>query len=61
MMSNEELEKKKLEEEMMVIRSEMRLQNSNKMTSAMGPMVGTLKKVQTRELSRLFRSKREIY
>ncbi len=61
MMSNEELEKKKLEEEMMVIRSEMRLKNSNKMTSAMGPMVGTLKKVQTRELSRLFRSKREIY
>ncbi len=61
MMSNEDLEKKKLEEEMIAIRNEMRLKNTSKMTEAMGSMVGTVKKVQTRELSRLFRSKREIY
>ena len=45
MMSNEDLEKKKLDEEMIVIRSEMKLKNTSKMTEAMGPMVGTVKKV----------------
>lgn len=61
MLSHEDLEKKKLEEELIVIRNEMRMKNSSKMTEAMGPMIGNVKKVQTRELSRLFRSKREIY
>ncbi len=61
MMTKEALEKKKLDEELIAIRSEMRLKNTDRMSDAMGQMVGTVKRIQTRELSRLFRSKREIY
>ena len=39
----------------------MKLKGSSRMQESMGQMVGTMKKVHTREMSRLFRSKKEIY
>jgi len=49
------------EEELKEVRDEMKFKNTSRMQEAMGPILGTMRKVHTREMSRLFRSKKEIY